>query len=134
MSSFVNRVVVIGANVNGHTVMAEAVNDDPSSPLSYQRIGYRMASPITDSNITNDVTAQERADYELRKVLIAQSSMSSGVFFNPVLSVNNLITYTDRFLGLKRERLLIQSISFSLDYSGMMSLTTSNIKNLPFVI
>lgn len=35
MSSFVNKVVVIGSNVNGHTVMAEAVNDDPASPLCY---------------------------------------------------------------------------------------------------
>ena len=134
MSSFVNKVVVIGANVNGHTVMAEAVNDDPASPLCYQRIGYRIASPINDSNITNDILAQERADYELRKVLIAKSTLSSSVFFNPILTVNNLITYTDDFFSLKRERLILQSVSFSLDYSGVMSITCSNIKNLPFVL
>ena len=134
MSSFINKVVVIGANINGHTVMAEAVNDDPASPLCYQRIGYRIASPINDSNITNDILAQERADYELRQVLIAKSSLSSTVFFNPVLTVNNLITYTDDFFSLKRERLLLQSVSFPLDYSGTMSISASNIKNLPFVV
>ena len=134
MTSFINKVVVIGANVNGHTVMAEAVNDDPASPLCYQRIGYRVASPINDSNITNDILAQERADYELRQVLIAKSSLSSNVFFNPILTVNNLITYTDDFFSLKRERLLLQSVSFSLDYSGLMSISAANIKNLPFVV
>lgn len=134
MTSFINKVVVIGANVNGHTVMAEAVNDDPASPLCYQRIGYRTASPINDSNITNDILAQERADYELRQVLIAKSSLSSSVFFNPILTVNNLITYTDDFFSLKRERLLLQSVSFSLDYNGLMSISASNIKNLPFVV
>ena len=134
MTSFVNKVVVIGSNVNGHTVMAEAVNDDPASPLCYQRIGYRIAPPINDSNITNDILAQERADYELRQVLIAKSSLSSSVFFNPTLTVNNLVTYTDDFFSLKRERLLLQSVSFSLDYSGLMSISAANIKNLPFVV
>lgn len=134
MSTFINKVVVIGSNVNGHTVMAEAVNDDPASPLCYQRIGYRIANPINDSNITNDMLAQERADYELRQVLIAKSSLSSTVFFNPLLTVNNLITYTDDFFSLKRERLLLQSVSCSLDYSGTMSISASNIKNLPFVV
>ena len=134
MNSFVNKVVVIGSNINGRTVMAEAVNDDPSSPLCYQRIGYRLSQPINDSNITNNILAQERADYELRKVLIAQSSLSSSVFFNPILSVNNLITYTDNFFGLKKERFLIQSISYSLDYNGLVSMQCTNIKNLPFVL
>ena len=134
MTSFINKIVVIGSNVNGHTVIAEAVNDDPASPLCYQRIGYRPASPINDSNITNDILAQERADYELRKVLIAKSSLSSNVFFNPILTVNNLVTYTDDFFSLKRERLLLQSVSFSLDYSGLMSISAANIKNLPFVV
>ena len=91
-------------------------------------------APINDSNITNDILAQERADYELRKVLIAKSSLSSSVFFNPILTVNNMITYTDDFFSLKRERLILQSISFSLDYSGLMSISCSNIKNLTFVL
>ena len=134
MNDFVNKIVVIGANINGHTVMAEAVNNDASSPLSYQKIGYRTAAPINDSNITNDFLAQERADYELRKVLIAKTTISSNVFLNPILSVNNLITYTDSFYSFERERLLLQSISFSLDYSGLMSINSSNIKNLPFVV
>lgn len=132
MSDVVNRVVVIGANVNGGTCQAIAVNDDPSSPLCYQRIGYRTGDIINDSNITSEVLAQERADYELRKQLILKTSMSNSIYFNPLLSVNNLITVTDGEMGLERERFLLQSISFSLDYSGLMSISSTNINNLPF--
>ena len=88
---------------------------------------------ITDTNITTDIVAQERADYELRKVLVAKSTLSSTVFFNPLLSVNNLVTYTDKFFELRHDRFLIQSIGFSLGYEGTMSLSVSNINNLPFI-
>lgn len=131
-SSVINRVIVIGANVNGASCDAIAVNDDPSSPLCYQRIGYRTADPISDSNITSKILAQERADYELRKQLIAKTTISNSVYFNPLLTVNNLVTITDDFYGLVRERFLLQSISFSLNYDGLMDITSSNIRNLPF--
>jgi len=133
MGSFINKIVVVGASINSRLVTAEAINDDPSSPICFQKIGYRIASPINDTNITTDTLAQERADYELRKAILATASLNSDTFFNPSLSVNNLITYTDSFFSLKRERLLLQSLSFSLDYSGLMSITACNIKNLPFV-
>ena len=132
MSDVVNRIIVIGANVNGGTCQAVAVNDDPASPLCYQRIGYRTGDVVNDSNITSDILAQERADYELRKQLILKTTMSNTVYFNPLLSVNNLITVSDTEFDLKRERFLLQSLSFSLDYSGTMSISSTNIKNLPF--
>ena len=132
MSDVVNRVIVIGANVNGGTCQAIAVNDDPASPLCYQRIGYRTGDVINDSNITSNILAQERADYELRKVLILKTTMSNTIYFNPLLSVNNLITVSDNEFDLSRERFLLQSISFSLDFSGTMSISSTNIKNLPF--
>ena len=131
-STIVNRVIVVGANVNGGTCEAVAVNDNPASPLCYQRIGYRTGAPISDSNITSDVLAQERADYELRKQLIAKTTISNTVYFNPLLTVNNLVTISDDFYGLVRERVLLQSLSFSLGYDGVMSISSSNIRNLPF--
>lgn len=131
LSSIVNRIIVIGSSVKGQVVTATAVNDDASSPLCYQRIGYRTGSVINDSNITTEILAQERARYELRKQLILKSSTTIAVLFNPLLSVNNLIAITNEHFGLSHERFLIQSISCSLDYSGTMSVTISNIKNLP---
>ena len=130
----VNRVIVIGSNVNSEICDATAVNDDPASPLCYQRIGYHTASPINDNAITSTRLAQERADYELRKKLILKSTISNEVRYNPLLLVNNIVTVTDELYGFDQEQFLIQSISCSLDYSGTMSLSSSNARNLPFVV
>ena len=132
MSEVVNRVVVIGANVNGATVTATVVNENSSSPLCYQRIGYHTGQVVNDSNITSDILAQERAEYELRLKTILSTTVSNTIMFNPLLTVNNLITITNDFFEFGRERFLLQSISFSLDYSGTMSITSTNINNLPF--
>ena len=134
LNSVVNRIVVIGANVNGGICDAIAVNDDPTSPICYQRIGYRTASPINDTNITSDILAQERADYELRQKSILKTSFSTAVRFNPLLLINNLISITDDFYGFRQEKFLIQSISCPIDYSGAMSLTSANVRNIPFVV
>lgn len=133
-TSVINRVIVIGANVNGNTVQAIAINDDPGSPLCYQRIGYRTASPINDSNITTEILAQERANYELRKKLILKSSVSNTIRYNPLLLVNNLVSVTDDYYTFRQERFLVQSISCPLDYSGTMSISSSNVRNLPFTV
>ena len=133
MTSIVNRVIVTGTSNVGGVYTATAVNDDPSSPLCYQRIGYRTGEIINDSNITSDVLAQERADYELRKQLILKSSTSLPITFNPLLTVNNLVMITNEFFELTTQRFLIQSISCSLDYSGSMNITVTNLTNLPFV-
>lgn len=133
MSSIINRVIIVGSSLTGGVVTATAVNDDPGSPLCYQRIGFRTGSVINDSNITTQYLAEERAQYELRKQLILKSSTNLTVLFNPLLSVNNLIAITSEYYGLTRDKFLIQSISCSLDYSGTMSISVSNIKNLPLV-
>ena len=133
MSSIINRVIVVGSSLTGGVVTATAVVDDTGSPLCYQRIGYRTGSVINDSNITTQYLAEERAQYELRKQLILKTSTSLTVLFNPLLSVNNLITITSEYYGLDHAKFLIQSISCSLDYSGTMSISVSNIKNLPLI-
>lgn len=128
----VNKVIVIGSNVNGSTCRAMAVNNSADSPISVSRIGYRTGSIINDSSINSDYLAQERADYELRKVSVAKTSVSNTALLNPLIEVNNLIEITDSFYGIENEKFLVQSISFSLDYSGTMSISSSNINNLSF--
>ena len=131
-STIINRVYVTGSTTNGGYYEAVAVNDDPSSPLCYQRIGYRTASPINDPNITSDILAQDRADYELRNKLILKSTVNIQTPFNPLYIVNNIITLTDDFYDMKQEQFIIQGISYSADYSGFMSVSLSNTRNLPF--
>lgn len=133
-NSIINKVIVIGASNETGTHIAEAVNNDSKSPLCSQRVGIRTGNIINDPNIYSTPLAQERADYELRQQLILKSSTSASVRLNPFLEVNNLISITDTFFELSRERFLLQSISFSLDNSNQMNITFSNLKNLPFIV
>jgi len=132
-NNIVNRVIVIGNSSNGGVYKAVAENNNSASPFCIQRVGGRTGQIIRDSNITSNILAQERADYELRQQLILKTTTSANVLFNPVLEVNNLIAISDHFYNLAQERFLLQSISCSLDYSNQMSISFSNIKNLPFL-
>lgn len=133
MDEWINKIYVIGREVNGHTCIGEAENNDPSSPISIQRIGLRVGQIVNDTNISNDILAQERAEYELRQKIIANATLSLQVFFNPLLSVNNIVMVSDGKFGFKNDRFLIQSVSFSIGYDGVVSLSLSNINNLPFM-
>ena len=126
----INRIIVLGASKNGSVCEATAVNNDERSPFCYQRIGYRTGDIIQDSNIFTENLAKERAEYELRQKLILKTTSTSEIIFNPFLSVNNLISVSSKFYNLVNERFLLQSLNFSLDYSGKMSITFSNINNL----
>lgn len=133
MDDIINIMVVVGKSNTGGVHKATAVNDNAASPLCVQRMGRRMGNIINDNNITTDYLAQERADYELRKQLILRSSTSVTVMYNPLLNVNNLIAISDEFFDLDHEKFLLQGVSCSLDYSGQMNVTVSNIVNLPFI-
>ena len=63
---------------------------------------------------------------------MVKTSVSNQALLNPLIEVNNLIEITDSFYGIENEKFLVQSISFSLDYSGTMSISSSNINNLSF--
>ena len=134
MTSIINRVIVTGtSNTSNGVFKAVAVNDDPASPLCCQRIGYRTGNVINDSNITSNYLAEERAKYELRKQLILKSSTSLDIAFNPLLTVNSLVAINNTFFEMINQRFLIQSVSCSLDYGGTMSISLSNLANLPFI-
>ena len=131
-SEIVNKIVLVGATINGAVVRATAQNDDPNSPLSVQKIGARLAV-INDSAIQNKIVAEENARYQLRQKLVLRSSVNLTVPLSPIFGVNNLILISDGFFNLEKQPFLIQTINFSLNYSGMMQITASNIDNLPFV-
>lgn len=129
-----NRVIVIGSTTSGNYSRAVASNDNPSSPTSVGRIGVRTAPIINDSNISSDQLAKERAAYELRKILLLKTKTTLEVAYNPLLTVNNLITITSDKPEMTKQRFLLQSVSCSLDYNGSMSISFSNINNLPFLV
>ena len=124
----VNEVHIVGDNINNEIFSAMAKNENPISPLCIQRIGRRIEY-INDSNIYSDDLAQQRANYELRKFGILKTTMNIQVSFNPLLFVNNLVTITDKYYNLARERFLIQSISYTIGNESQMTISCSNIVN-----
>ena len=131
-SNVVNKIIIIGATINGGVIRAEAANENVFSPLNVQKIGERV-SVINDSNIKTKIIAEENARYQLRQVSILKTSLSITPPFNPLMSVNNLIMITDDFYNLHKQFFLIQSVSFNLDYSNNLNMTISNLENLPFI-
>ena len=131
-NNIINRIILIGATVNGVVVRATSSNEDVSSPLCVQRIGART-SVINESGIKTKIVAEENAKYNLRKQLILKSSVNLTTPYNPLFGVNNLVMVTDDFYHLIKQYFLIQSVSFNLDYNSSMSLTVSNLNNLPFI-
>ena len=124
----VNEVHVVGDNIENEIFSAMAKNENSLSPLCIQRIGRRIEY-INDSNIYTDDLAQQRANYELRKLGILNTTFNINVSFNPLLFVNNLITITDSYYGINRERFLIQSISYTIGNENQMTISCSNINN-----
>ena len=124
----VNEVHVVGDSVTSDLAYAMAKNDNPESPICIQVVGRRVEY-INDANIYNQETAQDRANYELRKKGILETSISLPVAFNPLLFVNNIITIEDSFFEYEREKFLIQSISYSIGNDNQMTLSCSNLTN-----
>lgn len=129
----VNQVKVVGDNVDSGLYVAVVQNNNPASPICVQNIGVRMNAPYSESNVWSDDLAKDLANYYLRQASFVGVQFSCNVSFNPVLTVNNLIEVEDEFLDLKRESLLINSISFSSD-SGQMSISCCNTSDLPSMI
>ena len=123
-----NTVYVVGDNVKGKICSASAENNDPSSPLCIQRIGRRIKY-INEASIYTDELAQDRANYELRKLKILQTSVQVSVAFNPLLFVDNIITLDDSFYHFQREKFIIQSLSYPIGNDNKITITCSNLNN-----
>src|SRR5690606_3714299 len=85
---FRNYVEVVGASVHSVPVRAVAMDNDPNSPTSVQRIGYRIHrwnGGRPDRLITTVEEAQARADYELRQLMRWQERIPLTLTELPVL-------------------------------------------------
>lgn len=126
----INCVKVVGDNVDSDVYTAVVENNNPASPICVERIGRRMDSPYTSSQVWSEDLARDLANYYLRQSSFIGVSFSMYVSFNPILTVNNLCEVEDSFLELDREKLLITSISYSAE-SGQIQLSCCNTADLP---
>ena len=126
----INCVKVVGDGIDSSICAAIVENNNPASPICVERIGRRMDSPYTSSQVWNEDLARNLANYYLRQASFVGVSFSMTVSFNPILTVNNLCEVEDSFLQLRREKLLITSISYTAE-NGQISLSCCNTSDLP---
>jgi hypothetical protein len=127
-----NSVTVIGDNINGEIFDATVKNENLLSPTRIQLIGERALPPIQDNVINTDQLALDRANYELKKCLLLGTTVEITALCLPHLDVNTVIELTDTDLNFDHTRLLIQSINMPLTIGGVMTLSCSNVNELPF--
>ena len=117
----VNVIKVVGDNIDNGIHAAVVENNNPKSPICIQQIGRRAAPKFTEANIWNDDLAYDLARYYLRLRSFVSIDFGCTVSFNPILAVNNIVEVENDFIGLRREKLLLISISYSSP-DGLMSL------------
>ena len=131
-NEIVNVVKVVGNNVDGQIYSAVSKNTNLSSPINIYHIKERNMSPIDTANVWSDEMAQELADYNLRQKSILSLQQSCNVPYNPILMVNNVVEIENTELHMKRNRFLINGVSYTSG-SAVMQIDISNITNLPII-
>ncbi len=118
---------MIADNTNNTTqlpIKAEAINNDLTDPNSVPNVGFKKVKLVTDytKGIVTQKLAQDRVNWELKKVKAKQSSVSITCLPLYNLDVNNIITLSDFNLNAEREKFLINSISLPIGTSGTATL------------
>lgn len=118
-----NGVAVTGMNVNGHLCYAELMNTNPYSPLCFGTVPTKI-KVVTDENIYSDTLAFDRARYELSELVLYELSRSFNSIPIPMIDIDAVIIY-------KSERYIISSYSIDISETPTMSLSMTNIKEMP---
>jgi len=125
-----NAVRVIGDNIDGNLALYEAQNTNLASPTSIQNLGFQRTWVIEDPVINTDTLAEDRANYELKRVTALYSDISLSSIPMYHLDVDHVITLTDSGLGLNRDRFLINEITIPLSTGGQMTISASKTEEL----
>ena len=130
-SQVYNDVIIWGESVDGTVVGARAINVDPTSDTSVNKIGRKTYVESSDINYTNEQCAALAAWYLKRKTVLQKSvQISCSQMFH--LRENNLISVlrSDK-PNSPIENHLIQSISIPLSQKGAMLITATSVQDYP---
>lgn len=126
----INKVTVVGANINGAIFDYTAENKNPASPsnIYFNPINFKY---ISDDNIPSEELCKERAEYELQKYSFL--GLSTTIPLNiwvPFIEAGDLIMWTSEKYGFKAVKFLVNSVNVS--GNGNINLSITNTKELPF--
>lgn len=129
-SQIKNKVIVIGANINGYLCKGIAENKNPNSLYNINSSFGVKTMKITDNLIPSNSMCAERANYELKKSMTNYITFSFQSTWIPHLEPNDIIRWTKDEWGIESEEFLVKSISLPLDSSQLMSVTATNLKEI----
>lgn len=124
----INKVTVVGANINGAIVKHTVTNKNAKSPSNIYMMPIRFEY-ISDSHISTSDLCQTRAEYELQKKSIVTLSYSISMVYIPFIQSNALICLNDKRKNVYGQNLFVSSVSIS---SGSTNVGATNIEDLPY--
>ena len=128
----INMIKVVGNNIDDRIHYALVVNDDPRSPISVSNIGKRLGDIISDVNVWSDTIAQDTGRYYLRKNSVSCMTTNVVAKLNPLVELDKLITIIHSDFNFKKEKFIVNSISYSSG-SLEMNIGVTNIQHLTFL-
>lgn len=117
-----NVVKVTGDNIDAHTIYGIAEDTNIFSPFNIYKIP-RNVKNIIDNIIHTETFANQRAEYELSKLIALQESVSLKAFPIDIINEGEIITIADESCDLHRDRCQVQSIVYPLRNEGEMTMT-----------
>lgn len=130
-SKIKNKVTVVGSNINGRVCKGVAINNNPASNYNINSPFGLHSTKITDDLIYSDILCTERARYELKKFAQNYASLNFTSNYIPHIEPGDIIRWTYEPWEIEQEEFLINTINVPLDGKNMMSLSCTNVKELP---
>jgi len=130
-SKIKNKVYVVGGNVNGYLVSGYAENTNPISIYNINSNFGVKGVKITDDLISSNELCKQRAQYELKKYSEGYTTFSFSSRFIPHIAAGDIIRLSYTELGIENEDFLVKSVSFPIDEKSNISITATNLKELP---
>jgi len=128
----INVVRVISDNVNGAILEYTAENNNPLSSTRIELIG-RKSYPVQNSSYVFDQSgAKDYAEYLLNIKSIIQTKLDFKSSLLPHIDVANVVGITDSYFDYVQQRFIIQSITMPLSTNSLVSISASNVSDLPF--
>lgn len=124
----INKVTVVGANINGAIVKHTAINKNAKSPSNIYMMPICFEY-ISDDNINTFELCKVRAEYELQKKSVVALSYRISMIYIPFIQSNTLICMNDNRKQIYGQNLFVSSVSIS---GGSTSISATNVEDLPY--
>lgn len=129
-SQIKNKVIVVGANVNGYLCKGVAENRNPISLYNINSDFGIKSIKITDNLIPSNKMCEERAKYELKKYARNYITLSFQSIWIPFLEPGDIIVWTKKDWGIYKKEFVINSISLPLNGKDPMSITATSLDEI----